>query len=83
MTVARGELGHVAINGIQMWRQQDTAAQCAPGREAGDHVGAPGQHSLELNVQTGPRRSHRQKFCHALFAGIRVLRRQKGRVNTG
>jgi hypothetical protein len=66
-----------------MRREEDGPADFISRPQPGDDVGATGQNFLKFNLQSGAGGDGSQKIRHALFAGVRMAQRQKGRIHAG
>ena len=65
----RNELRIVGADGVEVRREQNGLADFISRPQARDEIGAPGQHLLKFDFQSGPRGDARQKIRDALFTG--------------
>jgi hypothetical protein len=69
------------IHRIQVRGEDDSTPSFLARLEASEQVTTPGEHRLQLHVQSRLCGSRSQKVYHPLFAGTRIVRRQKGRID--
>ena len=83
MFSARSEKVVRRIDSIQMRGENDPVERFSRWAKASDEIETAGKDGLEFNVQTSPGSRRREKIDHALLAGARMVRRQKGRIDAG
>jgi hypothetical protein len=64
-----------------MRRKHHPTARLAPGCKPSHEIGTALQDRLKFNIQSGFARSRGEKLPNALFPGMRMLRRQKCRID--
>jgi hypothetical protein len=79
----RYKLRIIGVDGVEMWCEQDGLADFASRLQACDEIGTSGQHLLKFDSEPGPPGDGREKISNVPFSGVRMARREKGRIDAG